>query len=166
MATVQAEAVGIGIEQEQREGVVALLTRLLADEQILYAKTRNYHWNVVGPLFHSLHELLENQYQALAVRIDEIAERTRALGAPALGTLVEYKEYATLSESPGAYPEAMTMIANLTADHESIIRHLRKDLKACEEQYDDMGTSDFLTGLMEAHEKTAWMLRSFQQQHA
>jgi starvation-inducible DNA-binding protein len=166
MEAVQAPSVDIGIEQQHREGVIAILTRLLADEQILYAKTRNYHWNVVGPQFHSLHEMLETQYEALAVRIDEIAERTRSLGAAAPGTLEEYKQLATLSEAPGVHPDAMTMIDNLTADHESIIRHLRRDLRACDEQFDDMGTSDFLTGLMEAHEKTGWMLRSFRQEHA
>ncbi|MBD3243578.1 MAG: DNA starvation/stationary phase protection protein [Chitinivibrionales bacterium] len=158
------EAPGIGLEQEQREGVVGILSRLLADEQILYAKTRNYHWNVVGRLFHSLHELFEDQYQALAKQIDDIAERTRALGAPALGTLEEYRQHATLSEAPNQYPDALTMVANLTADHETVIRHLRQDLRTCDEQFNDMGTSDFLTGLMEAHEKTAWMLRSFLQE--
>lgn len=166
MEAVMTEATGIGLEQQQREGVVGILNRLLSDEQILYAKTRNYHWNVVGRLFHSLHELLEQQYEALAERADDIAERTRSLGAPALGTLEEYRQHATLSENPGVYPDAMTMVGNLTEDHENIIRHLRQDLRACDEQFNDMGTSDFLTGLMEAHEKEAWMLRSFMQEHA
>ena len=156
--------IGIGIEQAKREGVVEILSRLISDEQILYTKTRNYHWNVVGSLFHSLHKLLEDQYEVLSEQIDNIAERTRSLGAPALGTMMEYREHATLSEAPG-YPVAMSMVANLTADHESIICNLRKDLKECDERFDDMGTSDFLTGLMEIHEKMAWMLRSFQQDH-
>ncbi len=166
MEAVMAEATGIGIEQEHRDGVVGILTRLLADEQILYAKTRKYHWNVVGPLFNTLHEMLEQQYTELAIRIDDIAERIRSVGAPAAGTLEEYRQHGTLSESPGVYPDAMTMVGNLTADHESIIRNLRRDLRVCDEQLNDMGTSDFLTGLMEAHEKTAWMLRTFGQQHA
>ncbi|KMQ51956.1 Ferritin, Dps family protein [Chitinispirillum alkaliphilum] len=161
-----SQNINIGIEQNKREGVVEILSRLISDEQILYTKTRNYHWNVVGSHFHSLHKLLEEQYEALAEQIDNIAERTRSLGAPALGTMEEYREHTTLSEAPGSYPGAMTMIANLTADHESIIRNLRKDLRDCEERFDDMGTSDFLTGLMEVHEKMAWMLRSFHQDHA
>lgn len=160
------KAVDIGIEQAKREGVVEILSRLISDEQILYTKTRNYHWNVVGSLFHSLHKLLEEQYEELAETIDKIAERTRSLGAPALGTMQEYREHATLSEEPGSYPAAMSMVSNLTADHESIIRNLRKDLRDCDERFDDMGTSDFLTGLMEGHEKMAWMLRSFQQDQA
>ncbi len=166
MTEVATQTVDIGIEQSKREGVVKILSRLISDEQILYTKTRNYHWNVVGSLFHSLHKLLEEQYEALAEQIDNIAERTRSLGAPALGTMEEYRQHATLSEAPGTYPDAMTMVANLTADHESIIRNLRKDLRTCDDRFDDMGTSDFLTGLMEAHEKMAWMLRSFLQDHA
>ncbi|MFW5784618.1 MAG: Dps family protein, partial [Chitinispirillaceae bacterium] len=95
------KVIDIGIEQAKREGVVGILSRLISDEQILYTKTRNYHWNVVGSLFHSLHKLLEEQYEELAETIDKIAERTRSLGAPALGTMQEYREYATLSEDPG-----------------------------------------------------------------
>lgn len=164
MTAVQINTINIGLDQEQREGVITILTRLLADEHIIYIKTRNYHWNVVGSLFYALHELLEEQYEKLADEIDEIAERIRTLGNPAIGTIQEFQQHATITESPGVYPDALTMIANLVMDHESIIRMLRQDLRICDEQLDDMGTSDFLTGLMETHEAIAWKLRSFLQE--
>lgn len=150
----------IGLSAANVQGVVALLSRLLADEHVLYTRLRNYHWNVVGMAFGPLHELFQAQYEALEGDIDEIAERIRSLGAPAPGTMTEFLQLTTLSERPGEYPDDRTMVANLVADHEAIIRHLRRDVRATDEQYDDMGTSDFLTGLMEKHEKMAWMLRA------
>ncbi len=164
MTAVQINMVNTGLTDEQREGVTGLLMRLLADEHILYMKTRKYHWNVVGELFHSLHNLFEEQYTILADRIDDIAERIRALGPPAIGTLQEFRQHTTLAEATDIYPDAVTMVANLVTDHETVIRNLRHDLRACDEQYDDMGTSDFLTGLMEIHEEMAWMLRAFLQE--
>jgi starvation-inducible DNA-binding protein len=166
MELVRSNNVNIGLANENVQAVAAILNRVLADAHILYIKTRNYHWNVTGPLFHSLHEMFEEQYDGLADDIDDIAERTRAIGAPAIGTMTEFLQHTTLKEQPGDYPDAMTMVANLMADHEAIIRSLRKDLRACDEQYDDMGTSDFLTGLMEKHEKTAWMLRALLEERA
>ena len=151
----------IGLSDKQREGVVQRLNALLGDEYVLYTKTRNYHWNVVGPQFNDLHKFFEEQYEALNDAVDEVAERARTLGGRAAGTLAEFLEHARLKEHPGQYPEARKMIANLLADHEAIIRTLRVDLEACAQEYRDMGTSDFLTGLMERHEKMAWMLRSF-----
>ena len=153
--------VDIGLTEEQRQGVVALLGKLLADEYVLYTKTRNYHWNVVGPEFHTLHKFFEDQYNQLSERIDDIAERIRSLDFNAIGTLAECLEYTRLEEHPGQYPSARTMVTNLVADHEAILRQLRKDLETCEEQYHDLGTMNFLTDLMEQHEKTAWMLRAF-----
>lgn len=160
MELVHSSKANIGLTDPNTQAVAAILGRVLADAHILYIKTRNYHWNITGPLFQSLHAMFEEQYDALAEDIDAIAERIRTIGAPAIGTLTEFLQHATLSEHPGTYPDAMTMVANLLADHEAIIRNLRKDLRACDEEYDDMGTSDFLTGLMERHEKTAWMLRA------
>lgn len=154
----------IGLSAANAQGVVALLSRLLADEHILYTRLRNYHWNVVGMSFGPLHAMFQDQYEALADDIDDIAERIRMIGAPAPGTMTEFLQQATLAERPGELPEDRTMIANLVADHEAIIRHLRKDVRAADEQYDDMGTSDFLTGLMEKHEKWAWLLRAHLEQ--
>src|SRR5687768_12138275 len=153
----------IGLSEEQCGGVAKILNTLLSDEYLLYTKTRNYHWNVLGPQFNDLHKFFEEQYTELTQIVDDTAERARALGAWALGTLTEFSQQARLSEHPGQYPRAREMIANLLADHEAIIRQLRTDLETCAEKYHDMGTSDFLTGLMEKHEKMAWMLRAFLQ---
>ena len=151
----------IGLTEDQRNGVAAILNTLLADEYVVYTKTRNYHWNVVGPQFNDLHKFFEAQYTALNEIVDEVAERTRALGSKAMGTLTEFLKSTRLNEQPGQYPDARGMIAELLADHEAIIRHLRVDLETCLEKYHDAGTNDFLTGLMEQHEKMAWMLRAF-----
>jgi starvation-inducible DNA-binding protein len=151
----------IGLLEEQREGVVAILNTLLADEYLLYTKTRNYHWNVVGPQFNDLHKFFEAQYNELNEIVDDVAERGRALGGHACGTMAEFLKSTRLQEESGVYPEARQMIANLLADHEAVIGHLRIDLETCVERYHDAGTNDFLTGLMEQHEKMAWMLRAF-----
>ena len=151
----------IGIADDMRRGVVELLSTLLADEYVLYTKTRNYHWNVVGMQFNDLHKLFEAQYEALDEIIDEVAERARSLGGRALGTLAEFTERTRLKEEPKKTPEAKQMLANLLADHETLVRELRADLQTAMDKFGDAGTSDFLTGLMEKHEKTAWMLRSF-----
>lgn len=150
----------LGLSAANTQGVAAILGRLLADEHVLYMRLRNYHWNVVGMSFGPLHALFQSQYEALADDIDEVAERIRMLGPSVPGTMTEFVQLASLAERPGELPDARGMIAQLVADHEAIIRHLRRDLRACDEQYDDMGTSDFLTGLMEKHEKMAWLLRA------
>ena len=156
-------APNIGIADDRRDGVLRLLTALLADEYVLYTKTRNYHWNVVGPQFNDLHKFFESQYDALNEVVDEVAERSRTLGGPAIGTLAEMLDHARLKEHPKQYPDAKQMLANLLADHEALVRTLRGDLAAAMDKFGDAGTSDFLTGLMEKHEKMAWMLRSFLQ---
>lgn len=150
----------IGISDENREGVVGILSKLLADEYVLYTKTRNYHWNVVGPHFNDLHKFFEEQYNQLSDDVDEIAERVRSLGGKTPATLNEFVKNSRLDEHPREYPDANSMVSNLVADHETIIRNLRTDLETCDTTYHDIGTNDFLTGLMEKHEKTAWMLRS------
>jgi starvation-inducible DNA-binding protein len=154
------ETADIGLNDKQRAGVAQILDRTLADLQVLYAKTRNYHWNVVGEHFHSLHELFEEQYEQLAEAIDQVAERSRQMGAPALGTLKEFLDHASLKEQPGDHPDAFTMLSNLCADHEAVIKWLRQASDDCDKKYQDMGTNDFLIGLMQVHEKMAWMLRS------
>jgi starvation-inducible DNA-binding protein len=153
-------AVNIGLNDKQRQGVVEILSELLADEYVLYTKTRNYHWNVVGPQFHDLHKFFETQYEALDEIIDEVAERARSLGGPAVGTLAEFQKLARLEEHPGKYPGAREMVENLLGDHHAVIQTLRRDLETAAEKHGDAGTQDFLTGLMEQHEKMAWMLRA------
>lgn len=151
----------IGLSDPQRSGVSQILSALLADEHVLYIKTRNYHWNVVGPQFNDFHKFFEGQYEQISEVIDEVAERIRSLGGKSPGTMAEFLKAARLKEAPGELPNARTMVSNLLADHESIIRNLRLDLANCGDKYGDAGTNDFLTGLMEGHEKMAWMLRSF-----
>lgn len=151
----------IGLSDEVRDRVVSMLNRTLADEHTLYVKTRNYHWNVTGPQFHSLHEMLEEFYEKLAPFADNIAERARMMGGRAIGTMAEFSQQTRLSEQPGEVPEARKMVENLVADHEQIIRDLRHDVDICNNELNDQGTADFLTGLMEEHEKMAWMLRAF-----
>lgn len=150
----------IGIEDKNSAQVVKILTRVLADEYVLYTKTRGYHWNVVGMQFNALHKFFEAQYTALEQIVDDVAERARTLGGHALGSLQEMLDSKTLEEDSTKGSDAQHMIRSLLSDHEDVIKKLRKDLRACDEKYNDMGTSDFLTGLMESHEKMAWMLRA------
>lgn len=152
--------VNIGLTEAQREGVCRVLQALLADEFVLYTKARNYHWNVIGPQFHDLHKLFEEQYEALSDMVDEVAERIRTLGGVAPGTLEQFRKAARLREEPGVVPPALQMVRNLASDHEAIVRQLRQDIPVVQDQYNDLGTADFLTGLMEKHEKYAWMLRA------
>jgi starvation-inducible DNA-binding protein len=159
-ATATTPAPNLGISPQSTQGIAALLGRLLADEHLLYVRLRNYHWNLVGMSFGPLHALFQQQYEALADDIDEIAERLRTLGPNVPGTMTEFLQLATLAERPGELPDDRGMVTQLVNDHEAIIRHLRKDVRATDEQYDDMGTSDFLTTLMEKHEKMAWLLRA------
>jgi starvation-inducible DNA-binding protein len=153
--------VNLGLTGSQREGVAGLLASLLADEYVLYTKTRHHHWNVVGPQFNDLHKFFEAQYEELDDFVDDVAERMRTLGVRAPGTLAEFARLTRLKERPGDMPSAREMIADLLADHEAIVRVLRTDLATALDKHGDAGTSDFLTGLMEKHEKMAWMLRAF-----
>jgi len=154
-------APNIGIPDGNRQGTIALLNTLLADEYMLYTKTRNYHWNVTGLQFNDLHKFFETQYEALDDIVDEVAERARSLGGRAAGTLEEFRKTARLGEDPGRVPAARDMLAGLLADHEAPTRSLRADVDTVTDKYRDTGTADFLTGLLEQHEKMAWMLRSF-----
>ena len=152
--------VNIGITEKNRQAVAAALTQLLADEHVLYNKTRSYHWNVEGPSFMELHKLYEAQYNELAEVIDEIAERIRTIGHFAEGRLKELLKLATLDE-PAVPTGFKDQIANLDADHEIIINKLRKLIDEFDEKYKDIGSSDFVTGLLKQHEKLAWMLRAY-----
>jgi starvation-inducible DNA-binding protein len=151
----------IGISDANRHAVVKILNTVLADEYVLYTKTRNYHWNVVGPQFNDLHKFFQAQYEALDDIVDDVAERSRALGGNAVATLAEFTQVSRLKEHPGRYPAADAMLANLLADHEAVVQSLRSDLATVMDKHADAGTNDFLTGLMEKHEKMAWMLRAF-----
>jgi starvation-inducible DNA-binding protein len=149
----------IGLTSEQRTVVAEQLHTLLADEYVLYTKTRKAHWNVAGPHFMSYHKLFENQYEQLAETVDAVAERSLMLGIKVPATLTEFAQLTRLTEAPGENPSADGLIEALVLDHEMIIRQLRDDIIATAELGDD-GTTDFFTGLLEQHEKTAWMLRS------
>jgi starvation-inducible DNA-binding protein len=150
----------VGLGEKSREAVVAVLNTVLADEFVLYTKTRRFHWNVQGPDFSALHALFQQQYEQLGRIVDDVAERARALDGFAAGSLEEYLRLARLGEGPAGNYDARGMIAALLADHEALVRSLREDLRACSDRHGDEGTTDFLTGLMQAHEKTAWMLRA------
>jgi starvation-inducible DNA-binding protein len=153
--------INIGLPEESLNGIIQILNNVLCDEYVLYTKTRNYHWNVVGPHFHDRHEFFQEQYEILDEIIDEVAERARQLNGKSLGTLQEFLDYARIKESPpGEYPNDMRMISNLLSDHEQIIKILRKNADECEDKYHDMGTNDFLISIMQKHAKMAWMLRA------
>lgn len=160
MAQTMEQKLSIGLEADAASSVVKILSKHLADQHILYIKTRNFHWNVTGPHFTELHKLYESQYTQLAEAIDSTAERIRSLGAVAPGTMSEYLAHARLSESKGKPPKANEMTAQLLADHETVIRQLREDIDTVDGDLGDAGTADFLTGLMQDHEKTAWFLRA------
>jgi starvation-inducible DNA-binding protein len=153
-------SVNIGISEKNRQAVAAALNELLADEHILYNKTRNYHWSIEGPSFMEFHKLYESQYTALAETIDQIAERIRTIGHFAEGRLKEIIKLASLDE-PEAPTNQAEQIKNLEADHETIIKRLRKLINEFDEKYKDIGSSDLITGVLKDHEKMAWMLRSY-----
>jgi starvation-inducible DNA-binding protein len=150
--------INIGIDEQDRQKIAEGLSRLLADSYTLYLKTHNYHWNVKGPLFNTLHQMFEVQYSELALAVDEIAERIRALGEPAPGS---YKAYARLTsiEEEDSVPEAEQMIRQLLKGQEAVVRTARSVIGAAEAANDEP-TADLLTQRMQVHEKNAWMLRS------
>ena len=151
----------IGLTSKNLESVTALLSTLLADEMTLYVKTRKFHWNVNGESFMELHKLFEHQYNKLEEAIDEIAERISKLGALSIGTMKEFLQLTSLKETPGKNPNRAGMLKELLADHETIIKALRKNIDDCEDKFNDKGTSDFLNGIMQQHETMAWTLRRY-----
>ena len=155
------EKINTGLTEKDRAGSVDILHHVLSDEFVLYTKTRKYHWNVTGMQFKSLHELFEEHYRDIEEKIDEVAERVRSLGFLAMGTLKQFSKLTRVEEHEDDNGDAKEMLQHLVKDHETIITHLRKDLETCQEKYNDVGTSDFLTSLMEDHEKMAWMLRAY-----
>jgi starvation-inducible DNA-binding protein len=150
--------IDIGIDEIDRRTITDGLSRLLADTYTLYLKTHNYHWNVTGPMFQTLHLMFETQYNELALAVDLVAERIRALGAPAPGS---YHEFTALSSVPedDDRPNATEMIRRLVTGQESVARTARSIFPAVEQAQDEP-TADLLTQRLQIHEKTAWMLRS------
>ena len=148
----------IGLTTEQRQHIAEGLSRLLADSYTLYLKTHNYHWNVTGPQFGSLHTMFEQQYTELALAVDEIAERIRSLGIRAPGSYAEFAKLTSIKEATGA-ETAADMIRQLVTGQETVVRTARQAFPVADEASDEP-TADLLTQRMQSHEKNAWMLRS------
>ncbi|MCA9396543.1 MAG: DNA starvation/stationary phase protection protein [Candidatus Omnitrophica bacterium] len=158
MSTVAEKSVNIGIDQTGREAVADGLSRVLADTYTLYLKTHNFHWNVKGPMFQTLHLMFEEQYNELWTAVDLIAERIRSVGFVAPGTYSEFQKLTSIEEESGNI-KAEKMISSLVEGQEAVIRTLRKVFPVAEAAQDQV-TLDLLTQRLQIHEKTAWMLRS------
>lgn len=150
--------IDIGIDAKKREEIAGGLSRVLADTYTLYLKTHNFHWNVTGPMFQTLHLMFETHYNELALAVDLVAERIRALGFPAPGTYRQFVQLSTIKEEDGV-PKAEEMIKLLVAGHETVARTAREVFKVSE-GVSDQPSCDLLTQRLQVHEKTAWMLRS------
>lgn len=150
--------INIGIDENQRQSIGVGLSKLLADSYTLYLKTHNFHWNVTGPMFNTLHLMFEQQYTELAAAVDEIAERIRALGLPAPGSYQQYAELTNIEEETGT-PSAEQMIHQLVQGQETLVRTARAVFPVADKAGDEP-TADLLTQRMQIHEKNAWMLRS------
>jgi starvation-inducible DNA-binding protein len=157
-----APQIDIGIPAKDRREIADGLARLLADTYTLYLKTHNFHWNVTGPMFNTLHLMFETQYNELALAVDLIAERIRALGYPAPGSYKAYAGLSSIKEADGV-PSAKAMIAQLVKGQEAVVKTARSVFPAVERANDEP-TADLLTQRMQVHEKTAWMLRSMLEQ--
>jgi len=157
MKTMPA-TIDIGIAENDRLAIAEGLAKLLADTYTLHLKTHNFHWNVTGPMFNSLHLMFETQYTELATAVDEIAERIRALGVKAPGSYAQFAELTSIKEETGM-PEAQEMIAQLVKDQETVARTARAVLPLADAAGDEP-TADLVTQRLQIHEKTAWMLRS------
>ena len=151
----------IGIAEKKLRNSSSILTVVLSSEMTLYIKTRKAHWNVTGENFMELHKLYEGQYTQLEKSIDEVAERIGKLGQKTIGTMIEFSKFSIVKERPEKYASSKDTLKELLTDHEMIIIQLRTDIVECSEKNDDAGTADFLTGLMEQHETTAWILRRY-----
>ena len=150
--------IDIGIDETHREKIADGLSRVMADTYSLYLKTHNFHWNVTGPMFNTLHLMFEEEYQELWAAVDLIAERIRALGVFAPGSYTELGELSSVPEADGV-PSAPDMVKELVAGHEQVARTAREVFGPAEKA-DDQVTVDLLTQRLQVHEKTAWMLRS------
>ena len=153
--------IDIGIDDATRKAIVGDLSRVLADTYTLYLKTHNFHWNVTGPMFNTLHTMFQTQYNELWLAIDDVAERIRTLGEPAPGSYGEFARLTSIPDTDGV-PEALEMVRQLTAGHEAVVRTLRGALPRAQEAKDE-STVSLLTDRLLIHEKTAWMLRTLLQ---
>jgi starvation-inducible DNA-binding protein len=153
-----AEAVNIGLDAQARKAVAEALAGALADTHALALKTQNFHWNVAGPHFYALHGMFEGQYTELNAAVDEIAERIRALGHPAPGGYQAFAKLTAVADASGV-PAAAAMVQALAADHETVVKRLRAALKTAQNAGDEE-SADLLIERLQAHEKTAWMLRA------
>jgi starvation-inducible DNA-binding protein len=158
LKTMTRPVIDIGIPEGERQKIADGLSRLLADTFTLYLTTHNFHWNVKGPMFQTLHLMFEAQYNELWLALDAIAERIRALGFPAPGTYAQYSKLSSIKETEGV-PEAKEMIRILVSGQEAVARTARKIFPVVDKSSDEP-TADLLTQRMQVHEKTAWMLRS------
>ncbi|MAF76537.1 MAG: DNA starvation/stationary phase protection protein [Halobacteriovoraceae bacterium] len=152
-------ALNIGINEDKRVDISKGLSQLLAETYTLYLKTHKYHWNVTGPMFQTLHVMFEEHYTALALAVDEIAERIRVMGVKSPGSYKEFSELSQVKEDATMDTDAQDMIKNLLADHEQVVR-TAKDMLPLLEDANDEGTNSLLGARIEYHEKTAWMLKS------
>jgi starvation-inducible DNA-binding protein len=150
--------INIGIAPQKREQIAGSLSKVLADTYTLYLKTHNFHWNVTGPMFQTLHLMFEQHYMELATAVDAIAERIRALGFPAPGTYRQFGALSAIKEDDGV-PKAEDMIRRLVEGHETVARTARAAFAVADEA-NDQPTGDLMTQRLQIHEKTAWMLRS------
>ncbi|WP_119418815.1 Dps family protein [Desertibaculum subflavum] len=155
---MKAPSIDIGISEKDRKKIADGLSHLLADTYTLYLKTHNFHWNVTGPMFNTLHLMFETQYNELALAVDLVAERIRALGFPAPGSYSAYAKLSTVKEA-SSVPDAEEMIRILAKDQEAVARTARKVFPLAEEA-NDQPTADLITQRLQVHEKTAWMLRA------
>jgi starvation-inducible DNA-binding protein len=151
----------IGIADKNLKSVATILNTLLADEVILYIKTRQAHWNYEGDNFHEMHKFFESQYEALDEIMDEVAERVRQIGHFASGSLKDFIALGRLTEEKTSFSNQKEAVGSLLNDHETIIRVVRNEINDTSDKYKDSGTADFLTGIIKQHEKMAWMLRSY-----
>jgi starvation-inducible DNA-binding protein len=151
--------INIGISEKDRAAIAGGLSKLLADTYTLYLTTHNFHWNVTGPMFNTLHAMFMAQYTELWNAVDPVAERIRALGHPAPGSYAQFGKLSSIGDAPATPPKAMEMVRILVEGHEAVARTARSVFPAAEKA-DDQPTADLLTQRLDIHEKTAWMLRS------
>jgi starvation-inducible DNA-binding protein len=150
----------IGISPKDLKKSTNILASILSNEMILYVKTRKFHWNISGNSFMELHKLFEDQYRIIESNIDEVAERISQLGEKTIGTMKEFIENSTLKESPKEYVSQKNMLEELLQNHEQLITEFRDYIPSFEES-NDAGSADFVTGLLQQHEKMAWILRRY-----
>ena len=155
-------APNIGISTRNLKKSTSLLATILSNEMILYVKTRKFHWNISGNSFMELHKLFEEQYRILEAQIDEVAERISQLGEKTIGTMKEFIENSTLKESPKEYASQKHMLEELLENHEQLVTEFRAYIPIFEDEANDAGSADFVTSLLQEHEKMAWILRRYQ----